>query len=171
MMELRDVSLFNKLSPEVSEAVGARFVRSQVEEGQVVFREGEQGHSLVVILDGLFELLREGPAGDIHLADVGEGRVLGLVSLIDPGPRTATLRAMSDGEIAVLDQLTFNKLWEAEGDAAAAMHQQMAVASIGELRSAERRLAEQLREPLAIDEPVLTSLLEMAVFKASDRVG
>lgn len=168
MKDLLDVSLFRSLDPKVAEAIAGLFIRTRVEAGQVVFREGEQGHSLVVILDGLFELIHEGPDDGIHLADVQAGRLLGLVSLIDPGPRTATLRAMEDGEIAVLDQITFHKLWDADGDAAASLHFQMALVAIEELRSAQRKLGESLAQPLMVPQPELESLLRSAILKASE---
>jgi CRP-like cAMP-binding protein len=167
-MNLLDVSLFRSLEPQVATAIAGLFIRTSVQAGQVIFREGEQGHSLVVILDGLFELVHEGPGEGTHLADVQAGRLLGLVSLIDPGPRTATLRAMEDGEIAVLDQITFQKLWDADGDAAASLHHQMALVVIEELRSAQRKLCETLQVPLHFPQPELEPLLRTAILRASE---
>ena len=100
------------------------------------------------MLDGLFELVQATEGGEIHLADVQPGRVIGLTSLIDPGPRTATLRAMDDGVVAVLDAVTFQKLWSAQGDAAAKLHYQLALIAIEEVRSANRKLMELLDAPL-----------------------
>lgn len=149
MIDLIDVPLFRGLDPSAAQAVAAVFVEQALEPGEVLFRQGEPGDSLVVVLDGLFELVQDDSGEDVHLADVGPGRALGIVSLVDPGPRTATMRALDDSRVASLDQATFKKLWEAQGDAAAALHYQMALASVHELRSGHRKLLELLETPLA----------------------
>ncbi|MCB9761495.1 MAG: cyclic nucleotide-binding domain-containing protein [Alphaproteobacteria bacterium] len=148
MIDLLDVPLFRGLDPATARAVAAVFARRTLEPMECLFHQGDQGDSLVVVLDGLLELVQDDSGEDVHLADVGPGRVLGLVSLVDPGPRTATLRALDDAEVAVLDQPTFRKLWDAQGDAAARLHFQLALASIHELRSGHRKLLELLYEPL-----------------------
>ena len=151
MIRLEDAPLFKGLEPETAAAISGIFITSRVETGEVVFTQGKQGNALVVVLEGIFELVRHGEDGqEIHLADVEPGRVLGLTSLVDPGPRTATLRALDDGELAVLDRDTFMKLWDAQGDAAAQLHFQLAVIAIGELRSAYRKLMETVAYPLEV---------------------
>lgn len=148
MIDLLDVPLFRGLEPEVAEAVASVFTRRRLEAGDCLFRQGDRGDSLVIVLDGLFELIQDDTGEELHLADVPVGRILGLVSLVDPGPRTATLRALEDGEVAVLDQNTFNKLWDSQGDAAARLHHQLCQATVHELRSAERKLLELLNAPV-----------------------
>ncbi|MCB9742969.1 MAG: cyclic nucleotide-binding domain-containing protein [Alphaproteobacteria bacterium] len=149
MIDLVDVPLFRGLDPSAAQAVAAVFEYNKVPAGEVLFRQGEDGRSLVVVLDGLFELVQDDSGEDVHLADVGPGRVLGMVSLIDPGPRTATMRALEDATVAQLGLETFKKLWDAQGDAAAALHHQLALAAVHELRSAQRKLIELLDLPLA----------------------
>jgi len=148
MLDLADCHLFRGMEPRHVEAITGFFLRVDVEYGRTLFKQGDAGTSLVIALDGLLELVQDSEGGEIHLADVQPGRVIGLTSLIDPGPRTATLRAMEDCTVAVLDQPTFQKLWSAEGDAAAKLHFQIALIAIEEVRSANRKLIELLDEPL-----------------------
>jgi CRP/FNR family cyclic AMP-dependent transcriptional regulator len=148
VIELTDCSLFKGMDERTAGAIAEVFVRARFEAGDVLFHEGAEGKALVVVLEGLLELTQRGTSGEIHLADVEPGRVLGLTSLVDPGPRTASLRALDDGEVAVLDRATFNKLWQAQGDAAAKLHLQLARVAIQELRSADRKLSELLEEPM-----------------------
>lgn len=147
-MDLLDTPLLRGLEPEAAQAVAAVFTRRALPAGEILFRQGHRGDSLVIVLDGLFELIQDDTGEELHLADVQEGRILGLVSLVDPGPRTATLRALEDGEVAVLDQATFLKLWDAQGDAAARLHVQLTQATVHELHSAERKLLELLDQPV-----------------------
>ena len=48
----------------------------------------------------------------------------------------------------MLDAVTFQKLWSAQGDAAAKLHYQLALIAIEEVRSANRKLMELLDAPL-----------------------
>ncbi len=163
MISLQDAPLFKGLDADTAATLAGTFLATAVGAGEVVFRQGQDGNALVVVLDGLFELVRDGGDGEeIHLADIQPGRVLGLPSLVDPGPRTATLRALEDGGVAILDQATFSTLWEAQGDVAAKLHYQVAVIAIGELRSAHRKLLETLDTPL--DAP---PLLRQLVYQSS----
>lgn len=170
MIELTDCPLFRGMDAPTAAAIAKVFLRKQVEFDEVLFRQGAPGNSLVVVLEGLFELVREADGGELHLADVQPGRVLGLTSLIDPGPRTATLRAMEDGVVAVLDQATFQQLWSAQGDAAAKLHFQIALIAIEEVRSANRKLIELLDEPLHERVPdhvrPLLAVLDSRVYQA-----
>lgn len=149
MIPLVDVPLFRGLDPQTAHAVAAVFEERSIGAGQTVFRQGDPGDSLVVILDGLFELVQDDSGEDVHLADIQPGRVLGLVSLVDPGARTATLRALEDGVVAVLDQDTFRRMWDAHGDTAAKLHLQLALATVYELRNGHRKLIDLVAEPVS----------------------
>ena len=170
MIELTDCSLFRGLDDATAQAIARAFVRVRFEPGDVLFHEGSEGTALVVVVEGLLELTQRGRSGEIHLADVQPGRVLGLTSLADPGPRTATLRALDEGEVAVLDRASFQKLWQAQGDAAAKLHLQLARIGVDELRSADRKLGELLAEPvqprLSGDAAALWPQLEPLALKA-----
>ncbi len=166
MIELRDIPLFKGLDEATTEAIAGVFLTTRIDAGSVVFHQGDQGNALVVVLEGLFELVQvDDDGGEIHLADVEPGRVLGLTSLVDPGPRTATLRALEDGELAVLDRATFMKLWDAQGDAAAQLHVQLAVIGIGELRSAYRKLMDTLSAPLEAPDRLQQRIYEAGPYR------
>ena len=166
MIELKDVPLFKGLDDATTEAIAGIFLTTRVDADSVVFHQGDQGNALVVVLEGLFELVGvDADGGEIHLADVEPGRVLGMTSLVDPGPRTATLRALEDGELAVLDRDTFMKLWDAQGDAAAQLHVQLAIIAIGELRSAYRKLMDTLAVPLQADDILHPRIYEAGPYR------
>lgn len=170
MFELTECALFRGMEPKTAAAIAQVFLKKTVEFDEVLFRQGSEGNSLVVVLEGLFELVQDSDGGEIHLADVQPGRVLGLTSLVDPGPRTATLRALEDGTVAVLDRATFQRLWEAEGDTAARLHFQLSLIAIEELRSANRKLLELLDEPLHERVPdhvqALLAVLDSRIYQA-----
>ncbi len=171
MQKLSDCHIFRGMDARTVEAITQVLFRVEVDSGETLFTQGAEGTSLVIVLDGLFELVQATEGGEIHLADVQPGRVIGLTSLIDPGPRTATLRAMDDGVVVRRKKkpplsLAYGQLRRTgnfmtgvgnalgqidscmQGDAAAKLHYQLALIAIEEVRSANRKLMELLDAPL-----------------------
>ena len=57
--------------------------------GATIFREGDEGHEMFVIREGLVEILLH----DKVVATLSEGEIFGEMALIDARPRSATARA------------------------------------------------------------------------------
>ena len=75
-------------------AAAARPVRHA--EGAVLFRRGDPGEGLVIVLDGLVRLHLATEAGrEMTLGLVGPGEPLGEIALIDGGPRSADATALT----------------------------------------------------------------------------
>ena len=75
-----------------------------VPRGHTVFREGDAGDRLFVILDGKVKIWRSAADGRENLlAVLGAGEMFGELSLFDPGPRTASVSAVTDSRLASLD--------------------------------------------------------------------
>lgn len=71
--------------------------------GDVVFREGDPGDSLYVIISGKVKLARTSSDGREGLMSVlGPGEMFGELSLFDPGPRMTTSYVVSDSEFISL---------------------------------------------------------------------
>jgi CRP-like cAMP-binding protein len=91
---IRAVKLFQTLSDtDCCELL--RFMRiRQYESGVTVFERGKPGDSLLVVMEGdLSVMLPAARRGNIEVARVGSGEVVGEMSCIDPCPRNATLVA------------------------------------------------------------------------------
>ena len=78
--------------------------------GEVVFREGDPGKGLFVVLDGEVEVLRETPRGEQRLAMLGPGAAFGELALIDDLPRSATARALDSSRLLILYRSHFEAL-------------------------------------------------------------
>jgi CRP/FNR family transcriptional regulator len=75
-----------------------------VARGHVVFREGDPGDRLFVVMDGKVKISRSAADGRENLlAVLGGGEMFGELSLFDPGPRTASVSAITDSTLASLD--------------------------------------------------------------------
>src|SRR5204862_7943893 len=76
---------------------------SRLRRGEVLFHEGDSGDKLYIVLDGKVKLGRTSADGRENLlAILGPGQMFGELSLFDPGPRSATVTAVTDTAFASL---------------------------------------------------------------------
>lgn len=100
---VRKAPLFAALDDADAEALLASMTRTKIARGQELFHEGEQGDTLYVITAGKIKLGHRSPDGRENLLSIlGEGEMLGELSLFDPGPRTTTGTAVADTELVDL---------------------------------------------------------------------
>ncbi len=64
--------------------------------GETILREGEDGDTAYFIVSGTVEVLVG--AGGRRVGTLGTGEVFGEMCLIEPGPRSATIVALTDAE-------------------------------------------------------------------------
>jgi CRP/FNR family transcriptional regulator len=101
---LASLPLFVALDDEAASALEAAMTARDVTRGHIVFREGDPGDRLFVVLDGKVKISRAAADGRENLLVVlGPGEMFGELSLFDPGPRTATATAVTDSRLASLD--------------------------------------------------------------------
>jgi len=94
---LRQAPLFSGLDDEAAEALSASMVESRLARGEALFREGDSGDRLYVVTEGKVKLGRTSADGRENLlAILGPGQMFGELSLFDPGPRSATVTAVTD---------------------------------------------------------------------------
>lgn len=97
---LADIGLFGGLSEETLTDFVQKLPIIQLEPGEVVFREGEIGRELYVLLGGEMEVLK-GPRSprdtgrETRVAMLGPGDWFGEMSILDVMPRSATVRALA----------------------------------------------------------------------------
>ncbi len=72
-------------------------------DGECLFREGEPARDMYVLLSGSIEIAAQGRL--IEAVQPGDG--LGILSLLDGRPRSATATARGRCEVAALDERTF----------------------------------------------------------------
>jgi CRP-like cAMP-binding protein len=70
--------------------------------------EGRRGHEFYVLLDGKAEVIHGGE----QVAVLGPGQHFGELALLDPAPRSATVRMATDGEVLEITQHAFFELLE-----------------------------------------------------------
>ena len=121
------VPLFSRLSAKEREQVRRLMTEVDVPAGTVLARQGATGHEFFIILSGTASIDRDGE----HLADVGPGDFQGEMSLLDGGPRTATVTTTSPMVMMVTSQVEFDALL----DSAPSIARQMLPALAHRVRS------------------------------------
>jgi len=101
---LARLPLFAALDDDAAAALEAVMSTRAVERGHHIFREGDTGDRLFVVLDGKVKISRAAADGRENLlAVLGQGEMFGELSLFDPGARTATATTVTDSRLASLD--------------------------------------------------------------------
>jgi cAMP-dependent protein kinase regulator len=105
--ELSGVPILANLTSEELARLAERMERRELEPGEAVLREGEEGRHFYVVLSGMLA---------VHRQDVGQRRVLmpgeyfGEVALVEGIPRTATVSAVTASTVASCDETGFAEL-------------------------------------------------------------
>jgi CRP-like cAMP-binding protein len=93
--QLTQIPLFSNLDPSKLKLLAFSSERLSFEAGQVLFRQGDLGESAYIIMDGEVDIIVEGKVGEISVARVGKGELIGEISVLIDVPRTATVRAVT----------------------------------------------------------------------------
>lgn len=123
----------------VAEATrGMRTLR--VRAGQTVIRQGERGDEFFVVMRGSLEIVHTDASGtEKVLRTVGEGDSFGEIALLgEDGIRTAAVRAVSDGEVLVMDRAAFARI-VSSSPAAREEIEARAAERVAQLQAAEKR--------------------------------
>ena len=95
--------LFAALDPEAQEALQRRMDVVRLGRGETLFTEGDRGDRLYIVTNGKVKLGRTAADGRENLlAILGPGEMFGELSLFDPGPRSATVTAVTDAAFGSL---------------------------------------------------------------------
>lgn len=81
-----------------------------------VVTEGEKSDALYLVLGGTFGIYRKGAdgSGDHRVAEIGTGQPFGEMALLDGEPRSATVRAETDGVVLAIEPEEIRALPEGE---------------------------------------------------------
>jgi len=79
--------------------------------GDLLFEEGDDAEALYVVADGAVEVRSQAPGGEpIVLADLGPGSVVGEMSILEGGERSATVEALRNAELFRVSRGAFESL-------------------------------------------------------------
>jgi CRP/FNR family cyclic AMP-dependent transcriptional regulator len=98
-----EVPIFELLDPEEREALAQMMDSREYKSGQTIFHYGDAGGEIFILRNGRVELFVESDDGEkIILAENEHGDVIGELSFLDGGPRTATALAREDTQVLAM---------------------------------------------------------------------
>src|SRR3989338_6047734 len=105
------VPAFASLHPSLLRELDRRLKEHRFGAGVFVFREGERGDRLYLILEGSVEVSAKAPSGSVVLATLAEGDLFGEIALLMPeAKRTASIKATAPLRTLSLDAADFHSL-------------------------------------------------------------
>jgi CRP/FNR family transcriptional regulator, cyclic AMP receptor protein len=93
---LQHMPIFGGIRKDVLERILQQASVVTVPRGAYFFHENESGTSLYVLESGAVQIIKAWKGHEYVLMELSEGDCFGEMSLIDPGPRTASIRAIED---------------------------------------------------------------------------
>jgi CRP-like cAMP-binding protein len=94
--------LFKDLGDNERESLKSAAARRTYADGDILIKEGDEGDDLFIIDTGEVEVSTTLPGGEVKLATLGPGTVLGEVALVTGVPRTSTVSAATQVEAIAL---------------------------------------------------------------------
>ncbi len=133
---LTSAPLFTQLSEKTREMVARSMRERSFPAGVEIVTEGEGGIGFFVIVEGAAEAIH--PREARPRARLGPGAAFGEIALLDGGPRSATVRAVTDVRCAILTRWDFLAILRGEASVAVELLEALA----GRIRALEGRIAE-----------------------------
>ena len=138
---LRGLSLFTNLSESQLGKVAGLCRKITVYPGQILFKEGEAGHTIFVSMKADLEVLfTAGSDSMARMEWLGADETLGTIALISPHQYVSTARGLTEGTLLAIDVDKMQKLFQQDG--------RLAVSMIPRLMSAYHRKNANMKSEL-----------------------
>jgi CRP-like cAMP-binding protein len=107
---LRNIPMFANIEPSKLKLLAFTSERMAFKNGDVLFRQGEQGDSAYVIIGGEADVIVDTPKGPLTVAKLKRNDIVGEIAILCDVPRTATVKAASKLEAMVIAKDLFFRL-------------------------------------------------------------
>jgi len=102
LIALKRVPLFSTLTLEQLSSIDRLMVTRHYVKGESIFRKGDVGAELYVVLEGEVRIHLDHDGHEVTLAKHGPSKVVGEMSVFDDQPRSASAQAVEDTTVRVL---------------------------------------------------------------------
>jgi len=138
---LRKIPLFAKIEPSKLKLLAFTSERLTYQDGQRLFQQGDVGDAAFIIIDGEASVRIKTDGGEIQVAALGKGDVVGEIAILCDVPRTASVEATSKlTTLRITKELFFRLVSE---------FPQISIEIMRELAARLERTNVQLREALS----------------------
>ena len=143
---LKNLLFFSYLSPEQMDKIMAYIELMELDAGEILFEEGENGDYVCFIVSGSLEVMKMTTWQNLTtvIATLYEGSCIGEMALIDHEPRSATIRAYEKTKLAILTQKAFDVMVESEPELGVNILKGVAQTISDNLRATTDKLADEV---------------------------
>ncbi len=106
LSKLRKINLFSTLAVEMLQILSESISMEDMAEGEIIFKEGDQGDGLYIINSGSVAIKK----GEKEIAKLEENKYFGELALISDKPRFASAVALTEGSYFYLDKYDFDRI-------------------------------------------------------------
>lgn len=146
--ELRTIGLFGALSESVLEHLATTLEVIEVPPGTYLFREGELGDAMYVVLQGDIEIEKASRNGsEVRVAVLGPSDWFGEMSMIDVQKRSASVMAASPATLIRITPSDLDRLYRSDVKTYALIVLNIAREMSRRLRVADAMMADMVANP------------------------
>jgi diguanylate cyclase (GGDEF)-like protein len=116
---LQSVEIFSLLKPEEIQSIVGLFRPHDIDRGEVLFREGDEGNELFIVMNGtVVSAIRLPDGGERQIAQFKTGNFFGEMSIFENAPRSATCSSLEKSSLLGLHEKDFYRMIEEYPDIA-----------------------------------------------------
>jgi len=93
---LQGLMIFSSLDSDEIAEIEKICTERRLEPGEVLAVEGEAGDEFYIVTEGILEVIVDRDDHPHSIVNLGMGQMIGEMSLVDFGPRSATVRAVTE---------------------------------------------------------------------------
>jgi hypothetical protein len=132
--------LFAKLSPQECSILASHCEGKTVDAGQIVFAEGDFGDAMYVVKQGSLNIFKKDLLGDVRIAEIRPGGLVGEMALVDGKPRSANVRASEASRLLSLSRASYNDLKKSHPQVATKFQDELLLLISSRLRQTTEKL-------------------------------
>ena len=143
---IMDIPFFEMFNAFELSIVAKHMNYFEIEEGEILFKEGEKGDSVCFVISGALDVFKESstPGKNVHIATILKNRSIGEMAVIDEYTRSATVQARQQSSIVALTKSGFDAILSENPGIGIAILKKIARVLSMNLRSTSSRLADSL---------------------------
>jgi CRP-like cAMP-binding protein len=135
--------LFSGLDEPTLDAWTHRLRTQELGPGETVYREGDAGRTMYIVIEGSVEMVKASARGaHTRMAEIAAGQWFGEMSLLDVLPRAVTVRTLSRVRLVLVQPTDLEALYRANVKTYALLVMNIARQLSRRLRRAEAALAD-----------------------------
>ena len=132
--------LFAKLSPQECSILASYCEIKNVGAGQKLFSEGDFGDAMYILKAGVLEIFKKDLLGDVRIAEIRPGGLVGEMALVDGKPRSANVRAADSTRLLSLSRASYNDLKKVHPQVATKFQDELLLLISSRLRQTTEKL-------------------------------